>query len=421
MGGAYETNHIDQFLKHKTTERGGQFLKKWTDRNPPEINTFLHMRRLPVVLWQHPLPRIGVREDKQTRTSKRYVYGGNVNCREDEAILRKQYHRDDNGLRKAAPVKCPICRTIEFIRDLVEEDRLDWLTPVFKFAGDDESRIIHAGGIFGAFNDDDLSEEEIRQIKSIGLKMNEVFQEKVYSKCNYVFCVVDADNVGDGVQIATVTNLLGDKVKEVINDKMKSDGSEAGNPFLVPYCIQWEYLKQEADIKKRYKARPMTRFAMTPPIEELIKSDPPDLSGVIAPFELATMRAYLEQHCLINDRMDWDYIFKVKIDPEEEKNAKPVGELPGADEEPEKIAAGTDAPGDDLCPECHKTESAGCPHAMCDCGKIILASDPKCKHCGKVFVAEPAVPPPPPPTSGRKRGRRGVGAGTDSGDKPPFA
>lgn len=421
MGGAYETNSIDQFLKHKANAGGAGFLKKWTDRNPPEINIFLHTKRLPVVLWQHPFPRMRVSEDKTTRKVKTEVWGLSDNCREDEAILRKQYHRNDDGTRKYMPVKCPMCRMVEFVRDLVEEDQLDWLTPVFKFEGDDETRILHAGGIFGAFKQDDLTDEEIRQIKSIGLKMNETYQENVYAKCNYVFCVVDADNVQDGVQIATVTNLLGDKVKEVMNDKLKSDGSEAGNPFLNPYCIQWEYLKAETDIKKRYKARPMTRIHLTDAIKQLIISDPPDLSNVIAPFELKTMRSYMERHCLINDKMDWDFIFNVPVDPEEEKNAKPVAELKGNEDvasPPEERKTQVD---DDACPECHKTEAQGCPHAMCDCGKIILADDPKCKHCGKVFVPDAPPPPPPPPTTGRKRRGARASGGTDTGEKPPFA
>jgi hypothetical protein len=424
--GAYETNSIDQFLKHKSNAGGAGFLKKWTDRNPAEINTVLHTKRMPIVLWQHPFPRIMIREDKKTRQATREVWGGNYNCLEDEAILRKQYHRNDDGTRKYTPVKCPICRMVEYVRDMVEEDRLDWLTPIFRFNGDKDDRVIHAGGLFGAFKSDDLTDDEIRQIKSIGLKMNETYQENAYAKCNYVFCVVDVDNIQDGVQIATVTNLLGDKVKEVINDKMKSAGSEAGNPFLVPYCIQWEYLKNETDIKKRYKARPMERIQITPAIQELIRSDPPDLSNVIAPFELKTMRSFLERYCLINDKMDWDYIFKVKVDEDEQKNARVVGELRGGEEDPvdPPVTSGQAPPvgaaptvqvDDDTCPVCHKTEAQGCPHAMCDCGQIILASDPKCPHCDKVF----APTPPPPPTTSRKR--RGARGGTDSGEKPPFA
>jgi hypothetical protein len=427
MGSSYETNNVDEFLKHKTTERGGQFLKNWKEKSPPEINTVLHMKRMPVIIWQHGFPRIVIREDKDTKKITRLIWGGNYKCREDEKTLKKQYHRNDDGTRKHVPTKCPLCRLIELVRDLVEEEKLDWRVPIFKFVGDEDTRIIHAGGIFGAFKQDDLTDEEIKQLKDAGIKRSEAFMENVYASCKYIFCIVDADDPGSGVQIATVTSSLGDKVKEVINDRMKDKGSEQGNPWLVPFCIQWEYRKHEQEPNKKYKARPISTVKITPAIEELIRSEPPDLSNVTADYELKTMRAYLERYCLINELLDWDYIFDVPIDEEEEKHAKVVGELKAGEDDAAATPIGESrsnaADDEEKCPECGQTEKQGCPHVMCDaCEKVIRADDAKCKHCGKVFVAEPAPPPAPAAPAGRKRrgGPRGSG-GTDTGDVPPFA
>lgn len=407
---ARELSTVDEFLNHRATERSYGYLKNWKDNNPPEINVFLHVRRMPVVLWQHSFPKAFVRENKETKRSERVVWGSQYNCREDEDVLKRQYHRNDDGTRKFPSLKCPMCRLIEHVRDLVEEGHMNWLTPIFRFESDESVTMIHAGGIFGMFKDD-LEDEDRKAALAAGIKFKEAWKETAYSKCMYVFCVVDVNNVQEGVQVATVTNLLGDKVKEVINDQKKSLGMEAGNPWLTPYCIQWEYLKHEAEFQKKYKARRMDTIRLTEPIKKLILSDPPDISAVIAPFNLVTMRAYLEHHALV--KLDWDYIFKVpKLKDDESGNTTdPVAELPGAT----PVTIPTDVADGD-CSECHKTEAQGCPHVACDkCGQPIMPTDAKCKHCGHVYIIEAPPPPPPPPT-----GRRRRTAGAETGSKPPF-
>lgn len=420
---AYEVNTVDEFLSHRTTERSAGFLKNWKDNNPPELNTFMTVKRLPIILWQHPFPKAFTRENKETHKQERVVWGGQYNCRESETVLRRQYHRKDDGTRKHPPIDCPQCRLVELVRDLVEEGQMNWLTPIFKFEGDDDTRIVHAGGIFGMFKKDDLTDDEIKEAKVAGIRFDEAWMENSYAKCNYVFCIVDTKNVQDGVQIATVPALLGDKVKEVINDRKKSIGSEAGNPWLNPYCIQWEYLKHEAEYNKKYKARWIETQPLTDPIKKLIYGDPPDLSNVIAPFNLVTMRAYLERHCLVE--LDWNYIFDVP-QLEEDKvgnTTEPTAELPGEREtvtgEVSSTTARAATPAEEVCTECGLTEAAGCKHVACTCGKPIFETDAVCKHCGKVWIASAAPPPPPEPAPTRGRKRRG-GGGTETGSKPPF-
>jgi hypothetical protein len=330
---------------------------------------------------------------------------------------------------------------------MIEEGQIDWLTPIFRFEGEDDTRILHAGGIAGRFKRD-LNDADKEALRKAGIKMQVPkgskeqagWQEKAHAKCSYVFCVVDADNVQDGVQIATVTNLLGDKVKEMMNDAIEEASKNPkalpgeGNPFVQPYAIQWEYRAGETDFNKMYKARRMGGIPLTAEIESYISGPAPDLSHTIAPFNIETMRAYLERHALI--KLPWDYIFDVEIPKEEQTKA--AGEVPPApvDGNPgfrhagraqkapaPPLSAPASAPaaeGDhqdpDACPECHKTEKQGCPHVACDeCDGAILETDAKCKHCGKVYREEA---PPPPPAGRRKRSGAGP---VETGDKPKFA
>src|SRR5208282_1646050 len=181
----------------------------------------------------------------------------------------------------------------------------------------------------GMFRKDDMTDDEIKQAKAAGIRFDQAWMENAYAKCNYVFSLVDADNVQDGLQIATVPALLGDKVKEVISDRCKSLGRELGDPWQNPYCIQWEYLKHEAEFNKKYKARVMEQVKLTDPIRQLIYGEPPDISNVVAPFNLETMRAYLERHCLV--KLDWNHVFDVPLleDDKQGKTSDPVAELPG--------------------------------------------------------------------------------------------
>lgn len=355
-------NSIDSFINHKTSDRSGGFLSKWRKKDQTsKINVWFHKRRMPIALWQHQIPRLFVKADKDTHENATFVWSQSLNCRETEKTLKRQHFRNDQGLREVPPALCPICRMIEAIRDLVETGVLDWTKVVFKFEGDKETKVIHAGGIYNGFKSeyDELTPEEKKKIRDAGIRMDEVWNENAYAKCNYVFCVVNHNAPGDGVQIATETSLLGDKVKEVFNDTIEAKGAEAGNPFLKPYCVQWEHRPSEQEFQKRYKARPMD-FPLTPEIEALISGEPPDISGVLKPFNLKTMRAFLERHATI--ALPWDSIFDVPGDDEEDENENekfpPTDTKAHPDDNPLPKSYGGTAPdvgdGEDLAPSARR-------------------------------------------------------------------
>jgi hypothetical protein len=404
-------NSIDSFLNHKTSDRSGGFLSKWRKKDQTsKIDTWLHRKRVPVALWQHNLPRLFVKADKDTGENVTLVWGGQYNCWEDEKVLKKQFHRKDDGMREVPPLRCPVCRLVEHVRDMVDNNEIDWTKVVFRFQGDKDIKVIHAGGIYGGFNaeKDDMTAEDRKKLSNAGISLKDSWQENAYAKCNYVFCVVDQANPSSGVQIATETSLLGDKVKEVMNDAIESLGVEEGNPFHNPYCIQWEHRPSEQEFQKKYKARRMEKYPLTPEIDALISAEPPDLTQVLKPFNVKTMRAFLERHCTIPD-MPWDDIFKGVKNVEEPDTA---GEFPPAD-----VGASdgdTEGPAEDMCPLCGKTEEEGCPHVACNkCDAPMLETDPTCKACGHVYRVDPPPTPPAMKKGGRKR------TAVETGDKIP--
>lgn len=341
---AHEMNSVDDFLNHRSNDRSGGFLTKW--RKPAaegggggKVNIWLHPKRMPIALWQHRFPKIVVREDRKTNEVKTNAWGQSYNCHETEATLKKQYRRNrETGEREAPPKRCPLCRLIETVRGMVDEGKLNWTQTLFRFEGDEENVILHAGGLYNAFGRDDLTDQEKKEMKEAKIYAKDAWTENAQAKMNYLFCVVDNVNVAAGVQIAIETGLLGDKVKEVIADTRESLGEDVGNPFKHPYCIQWEYREAEKEFNKKYHARRMELIKLTPAIVKALQGPPPDLDGVITPFNIDSMRAILERHCTVKG-IPWDDIFDVEAPEDDEAEGEGEYRDPDAPDaaEPESV------------------------------------------------------------------------------------
>lgn len=409
---AREMNTMDEFLGHRGTERSGNFLGNW--KKDKRVNVFLHRRQLPVALYRHGVPKVFVQDGEDGAV--RRVFGGQYNCHEDEGVLKRQYHRHDDGSRKHPPRACGVCRLIETVRDMVDEGQLKWTDPLFRFVADDprETQVIHAGGLCNLFGGD-LQDGEKRELREAGISLREAWKENWYAKLSYVMVVVVPEHADEGVQIAVETGLLGDKVKEVIGDAMV-EAEAAGNPNLGdptknPYCIQWEHRDEDGlEFSKRYKARRMGSIKPSDEVLKLISGEKPDLSGVTAPHDQKTMRAVLERHCLVKS-IPWDHVYSFEPPAPRSELAKEHPDMAGVVDKP---AAD---PFDDLV-ECDK------------CGKAMRPDLDTCPTCGTKYdvatgkVLEKAPPPPkqpePPPPQGRRMRRRSQGGSGPSNDKAPY-
>lgn len=406
-----ESNSIDSFLDHKSSERGGGFLGNW--KKDGKVNVFLHTRQMPVPIYFHGLPRKQVREEDGDPVI--HVWSGKYNCWEEEATIRKQYSYDAQDVRTHPPQRCPLCRMIEAVRTLVNEGTITWTQPILKWAGDvdDETVIVHAGGFIGEFGGD-LDDKEKAALKKAGISQREAWKENCRPKLNYIFWVVDADNVDKGLQQAQETGLLGDKVKDVIRDARESLGEDKGNPQKFPFCIQWEYAEQEKEFNKKYKARRIERISLTPAIEAIIRGPKPDITKAIARFDAKEVRSQLEAACYPDVRklIPWDEVFAVAKRPEtDHPDLQDVaeGDLDPADVRNQQSSAPAD---DDDLVKCDDGNGHGC-------GKPVKLSDPKCPHCGLVYdvTDEPKPEPPKPEPQRRSRAEAKAAAAAAGGTK----
>jgi len=380
---------IDDFLSHRTSEAsGGKYLSDWKKRK--KITTWLHTGIKPKVLWRHGgIPRVVSRENRNTGEQEVQLWGGQWVCHEREDVLKKQYKYNDDGSRTVPPKVCPLCKLIAHVHAMVQSGDLSWTDTIFQFDADDSSKsvTIHAGGLYNAFGRD-LDDQQKLELKRAGISPRESWKETAMAKANYMFCVVDHENPDNGVQIATVTSLLGDKIKDVIVDARESLGREKGDPFLNPFAIQWVYKEEEAEFSKKYHARRMDGLKLTPEIAELLRGEPPDIARDLKPFNPTVMRTLLEQHSRVD--FPWDDIFSgvsMKNAPSEEEapRAKPAAKKTQAKAPP--------PPADD-------DDMVACD----ECEAPMRETDPECAKCGHKYDVPQAAPPPPPPPPLRKRG-----------------
>lgn len=426
-------NTVDEFLGHKTNAGGSKFLKGW--REDGKLYAWLHTLQLPIGLWRHNFPMLILKEDKDTRKVERHVWGQSLNCLETEEVLLEQNFRDKNtNERKQMPTRCPCCRFVECIWQMVKRGDIGWTDVVLRYDGADnpkENRLVHAAGVYNGFSDfgNKLTDEQKAEIKKAGIFLSDAWQENVKASLNYVFTLVNNDKVQDGVQVTIERQALGDAVKKAINDTLESKGVEAGNPITNPYCLEFTYNK-DAKINDKYGARRIERFSLTPEIEELIRSTPPDLTRVIAPYDIKEFRAQLEKHLTIDIDLDWVFDVEPIEDGERQELQAPTDE----EREPRPAETKTHAPAPkpqtQKAPESPKSEPQAAsalpstgpkpggggrriakapeppkdePGPPCDkCNAPMTKKQTKCTGCGTEYEVddEPQAPPPQQPQTG---------------------
>lgn len=410
---------LDDFLGHSGSAGGGGFLEKWKEDG--EIDVFLHPRGLPAALWAHSWYKITTYTDKKTSREITKVFSDDFGCLETEAILRKRRFRTDDDRREHPPAVCPLCILIEWVRDEINDGRLDWLTPIFEFEVPGEPKtIVRAGGFCGLFKEpkQGFSEEDQEALKSIGIKQSEVFKQEAMTRMQYIFRVVSVKDPGAGCVITRESETLGKRVQKVIKDLM-ADIGEQGDPRIHPYGFHWTYDKNKS-FDDKYDAVRRQSIKLTPQIEAIFAQDPPDISEMLRPGDPRRLRASMEEHALIE--IPWDQIFAPSMAVIDELDADPsepwTDELAAAREE-KRQAASAAAP---------KTEPAAPPaeEVLCDhCEKVMLTTQDTCPHCGSKYdlatgmlVSGPPEPPKEEPKPAPRRRSAAAPVGTPPSPPP---
>lgn len=373
--------NLDDFLHHSSSSSGGGFLKNWKEEG--QIYVWLHPKARIYPLWSHRWQRLdtGDRENPLSEYKPQ-----RFNCLEEEAVLKRQRFRNDDGSREAPPVICPHCLMIEWVRSQILAKKLDWKTPIFRFGESDDEKalVIRAGGFCGLFQSRNLSDEQKRELRRAGIRVDKAYMENGMASLQYIFSVISNSSPKDGCIIAMEKPALGDKMKKAIRDRIESLGQEKGHPCLNPVAFKWEYDDNEV-FSAKYNCNPLERIELTDEVRRIMDEPPPDVSYLTEPSDLAAHRLSLEHHALID--MPFDEFFapaEEKFGPIQGAVEDDIGDDQQEDDFPEswggsakpsgeaKGAAKAEAPTEDL--------------VACDkCGKGMPEDAMVCPHCGAEY------------------------------------
>jgi hypothetical protein len=311
---------------------------------------------------------------------------------------------------------------IEEVRRVVREGNIDWTVKLFKFVGDDPSKaiILHAGGIYNAYRNDDMTDGDKKALKKAGISLKDAWKENLNAKCNYVFRVVDNDNPNGGNQIAIETTSLGKKVKKVIKDAMTSLGREEGNPFRNPYCIRWEYDKNAKQFNEKYNAIKMDTIQLSRRVEELINEEPADISNIIKRGNIKELRTSMEAHYIgPKGLLDWDFIFHRAEELQADLDDKPFHQ--DEDAQPPKRTSNKKkarkAKPVEPDPEPEDEDEDEEQYECDDCNNVMSADETVCSECGRDYGDEEDEDDEPPPPPVKSRSKKSKSASKPKGKK----
>jgi hypothetical protein len=328
---------VDEFLNHRTQEKGGGYLKGW--KKDGKLRHFLHTKHVPTAVWSHTFPTIVTFTDKDTNKEVRHVWSRNYGCPETEKLLKSQYFRFDDGSRKFPPRECGQCRLNEWFYQRLNEGALPIETPIFRVTGDlgDEATTIHLGGALNLLKPDKLSLATKERLQKAGVSLNwkATKAQNLLAGPNYVAVVVKADAPTDGALVTTIRASLGDKIKTVIANEMKKAIEVANHrkqdpaaaralrdPFTHPYMFEWTF-NDQLDPKEMYGVIAYPDIPPSDAVRAVIEGDPVDLTREFEPMSQAKLRMKLERACLLDkrDQPPWDTFFPPAEDDSDEVGA----------------------------------------------------------------------------------------------------
>jgi hypothetical protein len=410
---------LDDFLNHRTQEKGGGYLKSW--KKEGKLRHFLHQKHPPTAVWAHPWPTIVTLRDKDTSAEIRHVWSRDYNCLEAESLLKSQYFRFDDGSRKVPPRACGMCRLNEWFYQRLARGILPIDTPVFRIDGDvqEENTTIYLGGLLGLFKAEKLSDQTKARLveKGISLNWQHTKKQNLIARANYVAVVCKVDAAADGALVTKITAGHGDKIKKAISDEIKKGLeiaqlkagrglSEAEmmsvkkslDPFQGdPYMFEWTFDKS-LDAQNMYGVIAYTGVPAPDAVKAVITGDPVDLSREFSDLNPAKLRMKLERACILpkGDAPPWDEFFPPAEDDADEVGGAPADEdvefpPPAAGARPATSAPAPQAPSVSTAPQRPKTPEemcAGIPEDQlykCDVCEKGSPIPERCVWCGTEY------------------------------------
>lgn len=411
---ASRTMSFDDWMDHKGSSGGGDYLKKWKEDGT--VDVVLHPAASPAVVWSHSWYSVVV--DKETKKSKmRFT---RFNSLESERVLTKQRFRRPDGSREFPPELCPFSLLLEWVRTAIEDGRMSWVDPIFDIDAGEDGTTIHAGGFCNLFGRDDLTDDELSELRKAGIRRDEAYTENGAARMQYVLPVVPYDEPVLGCVVAIETQALGDKLKKCIRDRREDLGDEKGDPRKSPVVFRWTY-DEKKSFSHKYDVKvisslpvdpeqlpdkaPATQVEKITQLQAALNATPPSIAKLTDPSNLVQLRRSFEKFWAHKVSPPWDELFARAMAA---AKGTPAAQDPDDDSEDDTDESSeTDT----------NSAAGGDEEVACDkCGKGMPETADTCPHCGAKYVMDDTLghmvlaPEAPPPEPAKPRSRSSAAA-----------
>lgn len=438
--------NISGFIKHGGDGGGGgrgQWLREWKKNGVGEITVWFNVRAPIVPSFSHQFMLEDTYDDKETKKKIPVLRYPRFVTPDPEIVARHQYFRHPNGMLKTPPDRDPFLLLREWLR---HADHLPLEEPIFKWQD---------------FKNHKLIVWERGVISGLVKSGNHNWNHSLDTKLEYIYVVVDNDNIDDGPVLAREGKLLAQRIVEVITQQQSMFGEDEGDPAQFPYAFRWVAVDAPSPMN-RYKAFKAEDAEHTDEVwAQLCREDFPDPTpyGVPGDGDMVKIRDAFAAAAQVE--LPLDEIFSedsavrqalIRGDlnraparaskaaqargtaPETTKPPVPKpGAKPGT--KPAAAPAGQQTKGPQ--PRRKKVEAPAEPEPApeepeepetipCDdCQHPMLATDSKCPNCGTEYeVDEPDEPKPkaaPKPVPGKPAAQAKPAPGKPTAGKPAQA
>jgi hypothetical protein len=438
---------IASFIKHTNEGGGGKdWLRTWHKGGKGEITVWLHTRAPIVPSLTHSFMLEDEFEDKETGRMKPVLRYPRFVSPDAEIVARNQYFRNDDSYKtmQVPPDRDPFLLLREWLR---YADHIPLDAPVFQWNDEKNRKVV----IW-----------ERGELSLLVKRQKNNFNHSLDVKLEYVYVVVDNENIDSGPVLMREGKLLSQKIVEVIKQQQKMHGEEEGDPVQHPYAFLLT-AEDASSPMNVYKAFKNEKAAFSDAVWEAISGDdfPDPLPyGQPAEGDPEKIRDAFERAMKVD--LPLDEIFSE--DPEVRRQLlKPTGmnRPPARASKASQVKAAQNPPPPDARPKPTNgaATNAGKPAAAtsaskpaaatggpqmrrrrvepppppepepaaeripCDaegCGFQMLLTDTKCERCGAKYevvpdAAAPAheqAPPPKPSTSAKPKPSSTVASAT---------
>lgn len=268
---------LEDFLNHNKGGGGGKFFN-WRKEGKAEI--WLSTRaKLAYPLWSHIFPIHAVIEEddgKGGKKEKEIIRRPRWVSPDPEVIHKEQYFRwkeSDAGCpagavgeMKKPPIVDPFLLLREWLRREILAGRLSEETVVFRWENPNPREW-----------EQKIEEWRAGRLAKLVESNKKTWSHSLDTKLEYLFVIVDNNHPEAGTMITREAKAVGEAMQKEITAQIESNGRDAGNPLVTPYCFRWTYDENARSFNDKYAVYRFNKAKLTDEVRDLIQDpDFPD-------------------------------------------------------------------------------------------------------------------------------------------------